>query len=162
MLTCASCGHSNPSGARFCEACGKTVEDPAATAAAADAVEADFLLEQAKSARAPLLIVAVLSTLGAVIETVQADASIRNTVMMIDGALVASFWAIWFFAAKRPFAAASAGLALYLVVLGINAWADPSSIYKGIIIKIFIVVALVNAVRAGLKHRTFVREKGID
>jgi len=66
-------------------------------------------------------------------------------------ALTAIHVGLWGWAKSAPYAAAVVALVLFVTVQLANALLDPTSIAKGIIVKILFVVALVKALKAG--HR---------
>lgn len=65
---------------------------------------------------------------------------------------------LWFWARKAPFAAAVVALVAFITLQLVGAVLDPSSLYKGLIIKVLFVVALTRAVRAGLEAQRMRRK----
>ncbi len=161
MITCSQCQQSNPGGARFCEGCGAALEDPQAAERAADVIEADFMLTQTKRAGAMLLLVAILGSIGGLVETAMAHESERLVIGIINGVLWGSFFGLWLWSRRRPLAAGITGLTLYLLIVLLAAAGDPSTIVRGIIFKVIIIGGLAQAISAGFKHRTFVRQRGL-
>lgn len=64
-------------------------------------------------------------------------------------ALFACHLGLWWWAKTQPFPAAVVALVLFVTVQGINAALEPESIYKGLVIKVLFLVALIKAVQAG-------------
>jgi hypothetical protein len=147
MLICPKCRTSNHGTAAFCEACGKSLQ---AELEADDAIE-DMLLKEARKGVWALGIVAVL----------QAGAALlygpENWVLWsIAGLFVAL--AVW--AMRAPLIASIVGLSVFVLLHVGDAFVDPSTIYKGILMKIIVIAVLVGAVRNGFKHREFRQQRG--
>jgi hypothetical protein len=64
------------------------------------------------------------------------------------------FLGLYFWARKSPIPALSTALGLYVTAHALEAVVDPTSIVRGIIIKIFCIVGLVNGIRSALQQRT--------
>jgi hypothetical protein len=147
MLVCPKCQTRNHGTASFCEACGKSLER---LREADDAIE-NMLLSEARKGAWALGFVAV----------------IQLVAVLIYGA---DNWALWaiagFFAAlavwalKAPLVASIVGMAGFILLHAAEAFVDPTSIYKGILMKIVVVAVLVGAIRSALKHREFRLERG--
>ena len=60
-----------------------------------------------------------------------------------------------FVARTRPFGASLAGLILFLTDILVGVIDDPHNLYRGIVLKVVIIVVLVRAVRAGLEYRRY-------
>ncbi|MEX1363162.1 MAG: zinc ribbon domain-containing protein [Nannocystaceae bacterium] len=159
MLRCPQCAQPNPLGSNFCEACGASMAEVAAAERLADEAEAEVMLERVRKARTALLIVAVFQVLGTVVML-----AIGNVDSMTAGAmgiLAAVFFGLAWWAKGNPFAAAVVGLVLFLSVHLADAVIDPSQIYKGIIVKVIVVVILVKSIRDGLAYRSFRNSRGL-
>jgi hypothetical protein len=59
------------------------------------------------------------------------------------GLFIAGFIALGFWTKKKPYYAIIGGLILYALFIGINAYLDISTIYKGLILKIIIIAVLI-------------------
>ncbi len=59
------------------------------------------------------------------------------------GVFIIGFILLGFWTKKKPYTAIICALILYGLLIAINAWLEPTSIIKGIIFKIIIIVALV-------------------
>ena len=60
---------------------------------------------------------------------------------------------LYFWSKKNPFAAMVTALTVYLSVIVLSAIIDPHSIYQGIIIKIFVITALINGIKVSINSR---------
>jgi hypothetical protein len=111
-----------------------------------------------------LLIVAILHTLFAFMVLSQARAAARqgasiDTRVLIEAlSLPLAFYALAVWARWMPAIASLTGLALYLGVQVFDAIGQPGRLWQGIVIKVIIVLALVQAVRAGLAYSRARRE----
>ena len=161
MIECTACRHENLNGSGFCESCGAALADPRQAARAADEVEAEFMLDQAKKGRVALLVVGGLQTLAGVFEAVMADAGLELFVFAVNLGLAGVFFGLAWWCRWQPFAAAIVGLFLFAGLHLLNAIVDPSVILNGIIVKVIVITMLVRAVKAGLAHREFVRSRGM-
>lgn len=74
-------------------------------------------------------------------------------VFIVNYFLSAVMFGLWFWARKNLFPAMVSALAIFLAVNVFNAAIDPSSIYKGIIIKIIIIIVFANGISKALKVR---------
>lgn len=162
VFNCPSCSHNNPSGTKFCESCGSAVIDPAIAERIGDEAEASMMLDEARKAKGGLLLIAVIGTIGGLVETLQAPEIDQMAVGLANFVIWGLFYALAFAANKRPLISAIGGLVIFLglqVMIGI---ADPSALGKGIIVKIIFFAIIARAIKAGLAHRNFVRETGLD
>jgi hypothetical protein len=128
---------------------------------------------QIRSARIALMIVGVLSLGVLTYHTVELIGEMRrlgvtfaelpavSLVLIVLGYMVCATYVVLSFVAKRrPFGASLAGLLLYLADILVGAVEDPHTVYRGLVIKIVIIVVLVRAVNAGLQYRRHVRAAG--
>ncbi len=69
------------------------------------------------------------------------------------GALGVVFIVMGFFVTSFPVPITIAALVLYLAAFAITAVLDPTMIYRGIVIKIIIVGALVRSIKAALEYQ---------
>jgi hypothetical protein len=82
------------------------------------------------------------------------DPHARDLVLGISFGLCGAHVLLYLWAKKQPFPATVVALVLFITLQLFLATQDPSSIYKGILIKIVFVVVLVKAVQAGYEvHR---------
>ena len=111
-----------------------------------------------------LLIVAIVHTLFAFMALSQARAAahegiaIDHRAMMIALGLPLAFYALAVWARWMPTVASVVGLAMYVGVQVYNAIVYAVPVRQGIVIKVVIVLALVQAIRAGLAYSQARRE----
>ncbi len=65
---------------------------------------------------------------------------------LIWGVFIIGFILLGFWTKKKPYYAIIGALILYGIFIALNAWIDPSTIVKGIIMKIIIIVFLVKGI----------------
>lgn len=159
MLTCPQCQTSNAATAKFCEACGASLEQVAASARMADTAEAEVMLLEVKKAQGALAVVAGLQLLGAVFMFV--SKSVDGTTFAVMLGIAAVFAGLWAWAKSNPLAASIAGLVVFVTVHGADAVVDPKALLNGIVVKVIVVVVLGRAIGAGIKHREFTRSRGL-
>jgi hypothetical protein len=159
MLTCAQCQHANARSLKFCESCGASLADVAAAERMADESEAAVMLLEVKKAQGAIGIVAVLQVVVALVYLAMGTVDTTGVVVMVG--IGGVFGGLWVWCKTNPLAASIVGLLVFTSLHLTEAIIDPSTIKSGIFIKIFVVVVLVKAIAAGLKHREFVRERGM-
>lgn len=175
-LTCPKCAAACQALTRFCEACGAPlqaeVKPRVSPLTAAMARRTGETTRKAiRSARLALGFVALITLAFTIFMHLKFNADIAqaraNPGLTVDEAvvsqshmlfsvnyvLVAIYIALAFWAGRNPFGACLTGLILYLTLNLINAAIDPATIIQGIIMKIIIILALVNGVKAGLASR---------
>lgn len=161
MIACQQCNHQNSDSSRFCEGCGVALHDPRRAVREADEIEAEFRLDQVRKARSAFLVVGVLQLLAGVLGAVMAPPGAAMFVLGAEVVVAIVFFGLAWWCSKQPFAAAVVGLFVYAGLHTLAALGDPSSIYKGIIVKVIVIVVLVRAVKAGIAYRQFVRSRGM-
>src|SRR3982751_2208343 len=126
-ITCPHCGAANPSGAAFCESCGKALPSAAPsgprvvtgdmlpTSAAGTALVTDELVKQQKQASTALLVVAVLQMVcGAIAVVIISNVNNRGgaaatpvagtavLLLAIQLGVAAIFFGLYFWSRKSP------------------------------------------------------------
>lgn len=158
MLTtrCSSCGADVPEGERFCGACGYDTHK--------DDHIATVLEPKLQQARGWILAVGIIYVVSAVLQvTILSDRMRDDDVMFIlvlNGCLCLVHLGLWWWARSAPFAAAVVALVLFVTLQLVEVALDPSSIGRGIIIKVLFLFALVQAVRAGVEVQRLRRDPG--
>ncbi len=152
---CSACRAPIPSPERYCGACGyDTYKD--------DHIEA-FLEPKLRQARGWILAVGIIYVVSALIQvTLMNEGLPRDAVtlqLVLNGALCLVHLGLWWWARTAPFAAALVALVLFLTLQLVEAALDPSSLGRGIIIKVLFLIALVSAVRAGVEAQRLRRER---
>jgi hypothetical protein len=145
--------------------------DQVASTDAGYALQTEQLAKQAKKSFGALLTVAILQTVfGAVIVAVSSNAQpiaggtqqgaeqVSVGVLSITVFGIATvFFGLAFWARKNPLPASIVGLVLFVSVHLLDALVDPTSIIRGILVKIIIISILVKAISAGVRHRALTR-----
>jgi len=170
---CKACGMALPQPQNNPRIVGK--DDTAATKAGVS-LQADELQTQLKRSSSTLLVVAVIQTIASFLSyaiTTSGDnnfndrhaAQMTMAIMLIVAAI---FWGLYFWSRRAPLAAAIVALVVYVSfwmldlvsyfiiasrneAIGAN---QTSPITSGIIVKIFIILLFIRAIKAGIKYRT--------
>jgi len=170
-LTCPHCSADNEMDSAFCASCGKALPSAQPTSpriigvverpstAPGLALRSDELQRQLKKAAGALLAVAILQCVfGTVL--VLASSSLDDTADVPLAATYASvlvlgavFFALYIWARRNPLPAAICGLVVFVTLHLIDALVDPTTIVRGIIIKVIIIVVLARAISAGVRYR---------
>jgi len=170
-VICPHCNATNASGTAFCESCGKAIavqsdkprvveKKQVASMAIGQELQAEQLRQMAKRASTPLLVVGILNlVIGGLLLLVATRGGNRaegfrivSLAMLILGAL---FCALGVWAKFKPLPAAIVGLVLYLSLFITGVALNPLAFEEPVnfLIPIIIILALVRAVQAGVKHR---------
>lgn len=177
MANCPQCAAEISDLDAFCQKCGHQLQAGAQRKEAPQKLSRLGSLAQEqhkkhiKSARTAILVVAILTFLGAILLyfIVQSEiAKVKSTPgMVVDETAVGRanmivaavsfmgciFLGLWVWAKSNPFSATVTALVLYLSLQLLNAAMDPTTIVQGIIIKIIIVLVLINGVKSGLAFK---------
>ncbi len=89
-------------------------------------------------------------------EAVAHDRGRVNLMLAINIAMAAIYLGLWWWAKRNPLPAALIALLLFITVTVINAVMEPTSMYQGVIVKVFFVVALARAIGAAKEERKLV------
>jgi len=180
-ITCPHCGASNVGGSAFCESCGKALPaaipggprvvsaDAVPTTAVGHRMVSDELAKTQRKAAGALLAVGIIQLVfGAILWAslknapgAAENAAQINLVLAIVIGVGMIYFALYFWARKSPLPAAIVGLVLYLTLLLVDAVTDPTSIGRGIILKVIIIAVLAQAIQAGLKHKQLLKTGGM-
>lgn len=170
-ISCPHCQAENVAPAAFCEKCGKALPNTADTAPqviSGDAVattelgkdvQAQQLHKRSRQASTALFAVAILQTLGGIVlyflfrDEPGVDVGVAKTLLVVNLILAVIYAALGIWARSSPLPAAIVGLVLFLTVIIIGAVAEPISLVQGIIVKIIVILVLIRAIQAGVKHR---------
>lgn len=148
MLTsCPRCGAAQELTDRFCSACGADPQVELEIAA--------FHGPALETARKWILAIGIIYVASALLVT-----GVSGVGFDLDDPMVRLLWGtslglcaihlgLWVWAKTAPFPAAVVALVLFVTVQAINAVVEPSSMYKGLLIKVLFLVALIRAVKAG-------------
>jgi hypothetical protein len=114
--------------------------------------EADFNMQgydkHIRNARIMLFIIAGLQLLSILLEGPLPD-EVLYIVIAIQSFIAAVFVGLAFWTKKKPYVALLTALIFYLTVFIIFGILDPSNFYRGIIMKVVVVVLLIQGIRNG-------------
>ncbi|RYY48533.1 MAG: hypothetical protein EOO06_10020 [Chitinophagaceae bacterium] len=101
-----------------------------------------------RQARNAIFFVAVILLINVIflVATYPAGAEYMWVDLLIWGAFIAGFVFLGFYCKKKPYFAIVGALCLYGLFIALNAYLDITTLYKGIIMKIIVIVLLVKAV----------------
>lgn len=146
--SCQQCQTEMSTTERYCPACGHD-----------SGLDGDLAALDAKvrEARGWILAVGIVYAVSAVLMVTVLGGGLpsdaRTMILAINFGLCAIHIGLWLWAKSEPFAAAVVALVLFVTVQAIDIASDPEAITRGLFIKVFFVIALVSAVRAGLQAR---------
>ena len=156
IIPCTHCLKEVPESNTFCEHCGYPQHG---SASEKSKFHADRVMSYSKSKEAPklirkarntLLVIAGISFLsGAYYYLTQDDLGTFISALV----LFAVYLTLGFWSQKRPLIALVLGLLVYLTTLVINGIVEPSTVYRGLIIKGIIVVFLAKGINSALHLR---------
>jgi len=110
-----------------------------------------MLLTEARKGVWGLGIVAVVQVITTLV--IMPDSVVLWAVAGIFAAL-----AVW--ASKAPLIASSVGLGVFVLMHGFEAFVEPASLTRGILMKVIVIGLLAAAIKGGLKHREFLQKRG--
>ncbi len=146
MLVCPKCREKNAGSASFCESCGASLAD---LREADDRIE-EMLLKEARKGVWALGIVAVIQVIGVLV----LDPSDPFLWTIAGIFAVLALWAM-----RAPLIASAIGLGVFVLLHTVEAFIDPSSLPRGILLKLAVISLLISALKGGLTHREFQRER---
>jgi hypothetical protein len=82
-----------------------------------------------------------------------------SQVLLVNAVLAVLLGGLWLWARRAPLPAIACALALYVVVQVVSVVLDPSSIAKGIVIKVLALVALYSGFKAALAARATLQQR---
>lgn len=148
-IICKHCSHPNLKDAIYCESCGKEINE--IELSAADRIIAEDQKKKMKQAGTTLLVVAIIQI---VVGTLLGGISNFETEQLIGiYGIGIVFFGLYFWSRKSPFPAVVAGLIIFITVHLIDGIVDPNQIYKGLIMKVIVLIFLIKGVSAGLEYR---------
>ncbi|MEW6249262.1 MAG: zinc ribbon domain-containing protein [Planctomycetota bacterium] len=178
-MNCPHCGAVQATTSAFCTTCGKAlpsaapggprvVDDSELQTAAGRTLRGAELQKQLKKASGALLAVAILQAVfGGLLFVIGGallggEGKLPPAVFVGVFVIAAIFFGLYIWARRSPFPAALAGLVVYLTVHLLDAIADPTTLVRGLIVKIIIILILVRAISAGAKYRALMREQAAE
>lgn len=81
------------------------------------------------------------------------DRGMVKLLLFVNVGLAAFYLGMWFWAKRNVLAASVIALLMFVSVTAVNGVIEPSTLYKGLVIKIFFVLALVKAIQLALAER---------
>ncbi|MGC4033382.1 MAG: zinc ribbon domain-containing protein [Tepidisphaeraceae bacterium] len=171
-LSCPHCNSLYSAGSYYCEGCGKALpskqSSPVVAYAPRTSAGQNLLSEDLKKtmrkAFTALIIVAVLQTLAGPVllfaekarmerEHPEMVYTVTPTGYAIVFGIAGIFYALAIWSRWSPLPAAIAGLVVFCTLHLIEAASDPTSLAKGIILKVIIIAMLASAIKAGIQFR---------
>jgi hypothetical protein len=86
-------------------------------------------------------------------EIVRHDRGMVNQLLAVNIGLAIAFMGLWFWAKRNVLAACVVALLLFITVTLVNVAIEPSTLYKGILLKILFIAALAKAISAAQQER---------
>jgi len=155
MSRCSSCQAEVHAGERYCGACGYDTHKD-------DHIEA-VLEPKLRQARGWILAVGIIYLVSAALQVAIAGDSITSDEVTFSfasaGALFAIHLGLWWWAKTAPFAASVVALVLFVTLQLVWAALDSATLARGLIIKILFLIALIQAVKAGVDAQRLRRER---
>ncbi|MDH5493281.1 MAG: zinc ribbon domain-containing protein [Myxococcales bacterium] len=146
--TCPHCGASAVPGGTFCDGCGQSLSS------SDDSYEYEMLHRPALDrARKWILIVGIIYFVSGVLLGLLAGEAGGGLIFGLNLVLALIHVGLWHWARIAPFPAAVAALVLFSTVHLLEFVVDPSSIARGLLLKIIFLSILGSAVKAGLDAR---------
>lgn len=174
-ITCPHCSAVNAVAGAFCESCGKALPsaapsgprvlagDAMPTSGAGRVVVSEELKKKMKHASYALLAVAIIQTLlGPVMlyaskaqmeRETGAPAEVTAIGWIIVIGIASAFWILFVWSRFQPLAAAIVGMVLFITIHLLDIIADPTSIAKGLIMKIIVIAVLAKGISAALQYK---------
>jgi len=113
-----------------------------------DVIDTSVYDKKVKDAQNAIFIVAGVQLVFGVILAFAGNEELRNFQIIFSVIVSAIFFGLAFWSKRMPFTALIIALSLYLLIQILNAINDYSTIYKGIIIKAFIIFYLIKGIGA--------------
>lgn len=101
-----------------------------------------------RKARNWLFAVAAIQLIVGIIELVNTPDDLKMIVLAIHGVIVAIFVSLALWSNKRAYEALLTAIIAYALIYIAGGLLDPMNFIRGIIIKIFVVIALINGIKA--------------
>ena len=162
---CFSCQHQPAPGDAFCESCGyplKGSEDEKNTFVSnrnykhLELAEIDSKVRKATNS---LYVLAAFTVfMGIISYTASAEYTNPLSVLITSLVLAALYLGLALWSKKQAVAAILSGLILFSVIQVVNMIADPSTIFKGIIVKVAVVIYLIKGVQSAFDAQKIKKE----
>lgn len=86
-------------------------------------------------------------------QAIEHDRGTVRLLLVVNLGLAALYLVLWWWAKRKPLPATLIALLVFVTVMVVSAVFEPSTIYQGILVKIFFTLALVRAVTAAAEER---------
>jgi predicted nucleic acid-binding Zn ribbon protein len=148
---CPKCQASLASDDQFCPVCGVSMAREAERQAIYRALHVPALA----SGRRWLFAAGIFYLIGACLAIAMAhlEGTARTVVLGFGAGMFLIQLGLWWWAGRSHLAAAIVSLVLFGTIVGLDAVADPTTLAKGIVVKIILAVGLVRSVKIGLAAR---------
>ena len=165
---CACCATNFEPTDTFCNACGyplqgtKEQQDFHISNRIVKEIDLVDLNKKVKTATNSLYWIAAVLTLSTIITYFMIKDEIDVFAVLITNAiLIAAFLAFGVWSKTKPAAALISGLSLYAIIHILNAVAEPTSLFQGILVKVLIIVYLIKGIIAVLEVDKIKKELNI-
>ena len=160
-LRCENCSTESPGDKKFCSQCSfpiKGTEDEQQSFRLLVSSRKRLLSDaedKIKSAKYSIYILAGIFFVFGVLAGLSND-DIPTLVVNLCLCLLYLIFAAW--CTKNPFGAILTAFIVYVTILVVNFFVDPSSIFGGIIVKIFVIAAFVKGIRSAQEGQGYLKE----
>lgn len=152
-FACENCKAENAPTVKFCTRCGFPINGTEEEKKIfygrlkVKQISLEECQDKIRSARNTLYVLAGLMVLGGIAMYFLDKA--QGLVLLVTYLILAAiFVGLGFWSLKKPFAAIISALVIYLTLQLIGAFADPKSLYQGIIIKVFVIIFLFKGLKS--------------
>lgn len=176
-IQCPHCRVENSAESQYCRSCGMAIsigsqtgprlieKEDLATTGAGRRLQQEELLKTSRKASLALFIVAGMQivigiVVGLIIQNTPdpgIDPDARQKAFLLTTSILVGigviFLVLGFWARRSPLPASILGLAFFITIHTLDALADPTALLRGWLIKLIVILMLVNAIRASLKHK---------
>lgn len=166
--SCACCQYQLEPATTYCDHCGyplqgsKEEQDQHIANRSLKEIDLSQLEQKVQTAGNSLYWIAGILTVSSIFTyfTLENDEDIV-AIMITSVILIAAFLSLAIWSKTKPAAALIAGLSLYVIIVAINAVAEPATLFSGIIFKILIIAYLIKGILAVLEADKLKKELNI-
>jgi hypothetical protein len=165
---CSSCYRPFVASDTYCNNCGfpfqgtKEEKDHHIANRTVKEIDLSDLNRSVESACNSLYWIAGINAVSAIFIFFTAAPEDQFTLLIMNVILVGAFVAFGVLGKTKPITAMVSGLSLYVIIQILNLIADPTSIFKGIIFKVAIIIYLIKGIRAVLEADKIKKELNIE
>jgi hypothetical protein len=117
-------------------------------------IDLQQLKKKVKSAKNTLIAISVMSVIGGIVFGIKAESYLVLGIMLVVAGI---FFGLSVYCKKKPLPALLTGTLLYLTLLILDAFADPTTIYQGIIVKAIILVFLFKGISSANEAKNLMK-----